>query len=321
MRVGLPTGNDSEWNPITNIVKHEPEVCILDFSQIRMRWYRKKRGKTREAGKLTLTKYARVYAMLFGDACLWIRRRFPEERMASRPTNPGNKNRKIFTTNHFKQFDSTASSRDANNKVRTMNKFVNRCDRFVRRLDMKAKCDRWRRQPKISGRIKWYRKNWGEIREAVLRQFCPFPGDEVAPDQALSQVLNSNGKVSIKMMVNYKQILQAGTTTHSERVISLNPKFALAQVVRDPTHRVKFPRKDYPESDIQQICTQINTPSIHILHKLAPQSANIFIEYGTFASERGPICTRRDDDPDMGKSDSKLKSLEFFVQFWGHIIF
>jgi hypothetical protein len=67
-----------------------------------------------------------VYAMLFGDACLWIRRRFPEERMASRPANPGNKNRKIFTINHFKQFDATASSRDANNEVRTMNKFVNR---------------------------------------------------------------------------------------------------------------------------------------------------------------------------------------------------
>ncbi|KAF8169334.1 hypothetical protein K438DRAFT_1774346 [Mycena galopus ATCC 62051] len=64
----------------------------------------------------------------------------------------------------------------------------------------------------------------------------------------VSKILDAQGKVSIKLMVNYKKALQAGTTTHSERVVSLNPKFALAQVAREADTEGKVPAMSIKEA-------------------------------------------------------------------------
>ncbi|KAF8178378.1 hypothetical protein K438DRAFT_2179563 [Mycena galopus ATCC 62051] len=64
----------------------------------------------------------------------------------------------------------------------------------------------------------------------------------------LSKILDSDGKISIKLMVRYKEALQAGTTTHSEHVVSLNPKFALAQVAREADTEGKVPAMSIKEA-------------------------------------------------------------------------
>ncbi|KAJ6543068.1 hypothetical protein B0H19DRAFT_1268241 [Mycena capillaripes] len=68
------------------------------------------------------------------------------------------------------------------------------------------------------------------------------------PGMLRSMILDDRGKISIKLMVDYKKALQAGTTTHSEHVVSLKPKFALAQVAREADAEGKVPAMSIKEA-------------------------------------------------------------------------
>ncbi|KAJ6609185.1 hypothetical protein B0H10DRAFT_2226171 [Mycena sp. CBHHK59/15] len=64
----------------------------------------------------------------------------------------------------------------------------------------------------------------------------------------VSKILDSNGKISISRMIDDHKACQAGTTAHSERVIALNPKFALAQVLRETDETGDVPKMTIKEA-------------------------------------------------------------------------
>lgn len=50
-------------------------------------------------------------------------------------------------------------------------------------------------------------------------------------DNIRSMILGGNGQISIDLMVKEWLHLQSGSTTHSEKVVRIDPKFALGQVI------------------------------------------------------------------------------------------
>ncbi|KAJ7679396.1 hypothetical protein DFH06DRAFT_1166490 [Mycena polygramma] len=73
----------------------------------------------------------------------------------------------------------------------------------------------------------------------------PLDIARVAP---VSKILDSNGKISISRMIEDRKACQAGTTAHSERVVELNPKFALAQVLRETNEAGDVPKMTIKEA-------------------------------------------------------------------------
>ncbi|KAJ6631495.1 hypothetical protein B0H10DRAFT_1938372 [Mycena sp. CBHHK59/15] len=59
---------------------------------------------------------------------------------------------------------------------------------------------------------------------------------------------HGQGKISILRMVENQKALQAGTTTHSERIVALNPKYVLAQVVREADETGAAPKMSIKEA-------------------------------------------------------------------------
>ena len=54
-----------------------------------------------------------------------------------------------------------------------------------------------------------------------------------APSPAVkSKILDGNGKISIGLILKYRDTLQSGTTTRSEQVFKVNPKFVIENEVR-----------------------------------------------------------------------------------------
>jgi hypothetical protein len=72
------------------------------------------------------------------------------------------------------------------------------------------------------------------------------PAMEVSVDLELkSELADDNGKISIDRMLQVRRKLQSGTTTKSERVIRVDPKFALRRATditdpRDEDGKVKM---------------------------------------------------------------------------------
>ncbi|KAJ7456383.1 hypothetical protein B0H11DRAFT_2244071 [Mycena galericulata] len=85
-------------------------------------------------------------------------------------------------------------------------------------------------------------------RRFLIRDHCKRHSRHWASNPVLSKIPDGQGKISIKLMVDYKKALQAGTTTHSERVVSLNPKFTLAQVTREADTEGQAPKMSIKEA-------------------------------------------------------------------------
>ncbi len=62
-----------------------------------------------------------------------------------------------------------------------------------------------------------------------------FANAALTKPSVMSMILDDSGEVSILKLVEYRKRLQSGTMTRSERIIRLNPKFALAAFQEEPT--------------------------------------------------------------------------------------
>lgn len=68
------------------------------------------------------------------------------------------------------------------------------------------------------------------VAQAATNEYRPHDGSTGTPTVPVtSAILDSNGKVSVKVMLRMRQLHQSGTAVKSERIVALDPKFSLSR--------------------------------------------------------------------------------------------
>jgi len=86
------------------------------------------------------------------------------------------------------------------------------------------------------------------IRKLILEELLKLPRslttDSATQHSSLleSHVIDTSGKVSLMRMLNTRGRLQSGTTTKSERIVKINPKFEIAAIcdTQEASHRLRI---------------------------------------------------------------------------------